>query len=703
MTDPSRVSRILVLTSCTGEKAVEHPRALTLEDFRRGPEHVRRRERELETHLTPAEVLYTGRHHRLLMRGVRALRGASPNLELDLSIVSAGYGLVSSARHLAPYEATFQGMPRAEIQAWAERLQVPMEVACFLGRPYDLAIVALGEDYLDACRLDLVESLGGHVLVFAGTQAARRLPSRSGLFVATLSRDDAKRFPGGLIGIKGELTARLLELIATEPSTLDRIRSVGGAVLPLLEREATRALSARAPRRPIEPERDRPIDIPTWWWEQPHRQTLCYFIPEWDDLVDAGYDFAADESPSGAWSREAYAHEIYPVPNYDGILVSRSVMDKSSFSRERVERLGVHRHLRVPKAFPVMGDCGAFSYITDDVPPYSTGEVLDYYTRLGFDLGVSVDHLIVSEFMEQRASRYGLTIQNAEDFLREHRACGPEWEPVGAIQGWDRPSYVSAARAYVAMGYRYIALGGLVRSTTREILAILADVRAVIPPETRVHLFGIARLEAIPDFARHGASSLDSASMLRKAWLGSTRNYLSERGWYAAVRIPQVEGNHRVRRLVEDGVCTLEQVQHLERDCLIGIRRHAAGEGRPSMSLLDLLVEYDTLTAGEHRGIRDRLYRTLADRPWESCPCAVCAAISVDVIIFRGNNRNRRRGFHNTTVFYDLMKRELTGERFSWLARPHEDDAGVVQGNLFALHADSLQLASQPEPGSATG
>jgi len=41
----------------------------------------------------------------------------------------------------------------------------------------------------------------------------------------------------------------------------------------------------------------------------------------------------------------------------------------------------------------------------------------------------------------------------------------------------------------------------------------------------------------------------------------------------------------------------------------------------------------------------------------------------VEVAIFRGNNRNRRRGFHNTRVFYDLIGRILAGERIDWIDR----------------------------------
>ncbi len=41
-----------------------------------------------------------------------------------------------------------------------------------------------------------------------------------------------------------------------------------------------------------------------------------------------------------------------------------------------------------------MGDCGAFSYVRDDAPPYTPDEVIDFYEECGFDLGISVDHVI---------------------------------------------------------------------------------------------------------------------------------------------------------------------------------------------------------------------------------------------------------------------------------------------------------------------
>jgi len=50
---------------------------------------------------------------------------------------------------------------------------------------------------------------------------------------------------------------------------------------------------------------------------------------------------------------------------------------------------------------------------------------------------------------------------------------------------------------------------------------------------------------------------------------------------------------------------------------------------------------------------------TLEDRPWEDCDCEICRDARIEVLIFRRNNRNRRRGFHNNYMFYQLMDKTI--------------------------------------------
>ena len=59
------------------------------------------------------------------------------------------------------------------------------------------------------------------------------------------------------------------------------------------------------------------------------------------------------------------------------------------------------------------------------------------------------------------------------------------------------------------------------------------------------------------------------------------------------------------------------------------------------------------------RTARPNTGETLAARPWAECPCAVCQALGVHVVLFRGAERNRRRGFHNLFVTYRRLQAKL--------------------------------------------
>jgi hypothetical protein len=660
--------RIVVITSCTGEKVVQHDEALTISDFEQGTAHIRSREAKLGEYLRPAEALYSGQQHVRLMRGVEAFRSLAKNGSyLDLKVLSAGYGLVGAEALLAPYEATFQGMPARQLREWADTLEIPGAIRDALREPYDLALILLGDGYLSACKLEAEVALGGPTLLFCGSRMAAKLPELPHLHVVPLSNREAKRFSCGLVALKGELGARILAAIAGQPSTKflgemtksheEFLGGLEGLVSP------SKPTSPRKSATP-NPRVDHVIKIPESWYQKPHRRDFQYFIPEWDDLVDPDYDFLTDthSGGSGDWSNQVYAHQLYPAPNYDGILVSKVVAEKGKRKKERINELGVHRYLRVPRQYPVMGDCGAFGYIQEKNPPYSTAEILDYYSRLDFDLGVSVDHLIVSATSDDAKHRYQLTNQNAEDFLNEHKAQGHAWTPIGAVQGWDPQSYAAAARDYVKMGYNYIALGGLVRTSTPEILRVLQAVKEVVPEELRIHLFGVARLNALPSLKSLGLTSADSASYLRQAWMRTTTSYVLPHESYAALRIPEAGKSFRAKRMNDHSDLTEENIMGLERNALAAVRAYAS-KCTSVETALSALLEYDQLVTANRVDMAPYYRRTLEDRPWEHCECRICQDAGVEVIIFRGNNRNRRRGFHNTYVFYRLLEKAvLSGE-----------------------------------------
>jgi len=60
-----------------------------------------------------------------------------------------------------------------------------------------------------------------------------------------------------------------------------------------------------------------------------------------------------------------------------------------------------------------------------------------------------------------------------------------------------------------------------------------------------------------------------------------------------------------------------------------------------------------------------QMYRELLkEQPWKKCDCVICQEIGIEVVIFRGNDRNRRRGFHNTYIFHKRFNALLKGEKY---------------------------------------
>lgn len=118
--------RILIITSCTGEKVVGSDRQLTAEDFKMGKTHLTKREKELKDLLRSAREIYSGEQHVRLMRGVEESQKSGKN-QIDLHVLSAGYGLIPEDRMVAPYEITFATMKSKELRDWADTLNVPAD------------------------------------------------------------------------------------------------------------------------------------------------------------------------------------------------------------------------------------------------------------------------------------------------------------------------------------------------------------------------------------------------------------------------------------------------------------------------------------------------------------------------------------------------------------------------------------------------
>src|SRR5882724_3467346 len=137
---------------------------------------------------------------------------------------------------------------------------------------------------------------------------------------------------------------------------------------------------------------------------------MKYFLPDSLDLVDPTFDFRTEQRDLGRVRQrdDVYAHEIFRSRAFDGLLVSKGIVDgfgetTSRYSlaqRHRLLRSGAPEFFRVSDAkfgpLPLMGDCGAFTYLKEAEPPYTVDEVASFYCECQFDLGISIDHVILA-------------------------------------------------------------------------------------------------------------------------------------------------------------------------------------------------------------------------------------------------------------------------------------------------------------------
>jgi len=314
------------------------------------------------------------------------------------------------------------------------------------------------------------------------------------------------------------------------------------------------------------------------------------------------------------------------------------------------------------------GDCGAFSYASEHNPTISVEQAVAVYELYDFDLGASVDHIPLARVVDAdgrrrklsdqvRKRRVKLTRDNAEEFIRVWKARACRFTPVGIIQGIEATEYACQVHAYREMGYNHIALGALVPRSDEDIRQIVLEVSRALKncrEKPWVHLLGIFRPRLQETFRHCGIDSFDSATYFRKAWLRSDQNYLGCDGqWYAALRVPPTSDSRVLQRLKQSGKREAT-IKRMENEALSALRKYDAGRLNLN-SCLSALLSYDRLLGrGEFssNSLRDHYRRTLENRPWRNCKCQICREIGIDVAIFRGYNRNKRRGAHNTLQLY---------------------------------------------------
>ncbi|MDQ8206855.1 tRNA-guanine transglycosylase DpdA [Coraliomargarita sp. SDUM461003] len=413
---------------------------------------------------------------------------------------------------------------------------------------------------------------------------------------------------------------------------------------------------------------------------------IQFYFPDSVDVINPGYCFDEEEHDRKRKRivSEAYPHEVYEQPPYDGMLISKAVV-KTRYSmaqRQRLMRQGIRKFLRLDtperEHIKVIGDCGAFTYRNDPEPPYSVDEVIDFYDDLGFDLGISLDHVILgfededeseykiypdSKKLEELAEfkrRQDTTLRLAKEFLESCISRKVKFKPLGVAQGWSPSSYADAVEKLQEIGYDYIALGGMVPLKTDEIESCLRKIEKIRKKDTKFHLLGISRIDELREFEKFGVVSADSTAPLLQAFKSDRDNFQLNGDSFIALRVQQVGENNKVKKLVLSGAISQDEARKLELDCMRLLKGFDQGTASVE-EVTEALCQLEALITQKPKIKNRPLYvRTLKEKPWRNCDCPICKELGIHVVIFRGAERNRRRGFHNLYNYYSILKGKRT-------------------------------------------
>jgi Family of unknown function (DUF6884) len=225
--------RLVVISSCTGKKKkyasseCPAPPVLSLEELSKSKNADNS---ILDTHascLIPARELYTGKQHTLIVDGIEKAR--QKGVKIDFFILSAGYGLIEESKNILPYNVTFSPQKGVkfsikDVKQRGKSLKIPEDIKKVLNNSqYDLAILLLGKYYLEVCKLR--ESTSCPTIVFVAEGSLRLVPDIERFIPLQIPKDAPTKFHCGNIGLKGELGARLLVLLAKEPEYLQTLLS----------------------------------------------------------------------------------------------------------------------------------------------------------------------------------------------------------------------------------------------------------------------------------------------------------------------------------------------------------------------------------------------------------------------------------------------------------------------------------------------
>ena len=267
-------------------------------------------------------------------------------------------------------------------------------------------------------------------------------------------------------------------------------------------------------------------------------------------------DFAHFKDEQGEKKDRVSNLNLLPEKIKENVLFSMSFDSKihySSMSKE-LDPIADHSAKLTSSKSPrrLFADCGAYQFRDLEVPTVNGSELDAYsawenYKQRHLEpeyewediLLCSPDHIVTREMNDEEVTnRFKFIKANADDFLELTKA-EKRVTAVGVIHGRTNEERMSQYKMFKKMGYKYVALGGMVPYSTNidAVLNIIAGIKDVGNPKInsssilakcrsdgiKLHIFGLNSLEYIRWWYRLKIDSFDGSKL-------STEG--AANGWY---------------------------------------------------------------------------------------------------------------------------------------------------------------------------
>ena len=183
--------KVLVLTSCAGEKKFNPPNSALVKDLD-DLELRQKKDAELGNYKTTAREMFISSQNKMIMEGLSYLP-AQETVKTDIAFITSGYGYLNEDDEVIPYDVNFSAMTMHELDNRTEILKLHEETF-YHAKNYDIVLFLLGYEYLRALKLPLPLPAETRQIFFISPSDEKVLPDQSNICVVLTGVEEAAKF-----------------------------------------------------------------------------------------------------------------------------------------------------------------------------------------------------------------------------------------------------------------------------------------------------------------------------------------------------------------------------------------------------------------------------------------------------------------------------------------------------------------------------